>query len=86
MSYLLVFVTLQQHQRQMTSVSKGTSSHNHFFATFCIFSGIFLVNYTLINVAANLFYSSGLTLQDVVSLMDQVGLVCIMCLNSPGVF
>lgn len=64
---------VQQHQRQMTSVSKGTSSHDHFFATVCIFCVVFLVNCILINVAANVFYSSGLslTLEDVVSLMDQ---------------
>ncbi|KAK6146999.1 hypothetical protein DH2020_017911 [Rehmannia glutinosa] len=64
---------VQQDQGQ-TNVSKGALCHDHFFATLCIFSGIFLVNYMLMNLAANVFYSSGLislTLQDALSLLDQ---------------
>ncbi|KAI3473267.1 hypothetical protein Pfo_030559 [Paulownia fortunei] len=64
---------VQQDQGQ-TNVSKGALCHDHFFATLCIFSGIFLVNCMLMNLAANVFYSSGLispTLQDALSLLDQ---------------
>ncbi|KAG8376553.1 hypothetical protein BUALT_Bualt09G0075400 [Buddleja alternifolia] len=65
---------VQQEQGWM-NVSKGALCHDHFFATLCIFSGIFLVNCMLMNLAANVFYSSGLislTLQDALSLLDQV--------------
>ncbi|KAL6534182.1 Ethylene-insensitive protein 2 [Orobanche hederae] len=64
---------VQQDQGQ-TNVSKGALCHDHFFAIICIFSGIFLVNCMLMNLAANMFYGSGLislTLQDALSLMDQ---------------
>lgn len=57
-----------------TDVSKGAMCYDHFFATLCIFSGIFLVNSMLVNLAANVFYSSGiisLTSQDALSLLDQ---------------
>ncbi|KAL8538509.1 hypothetical protein ACS0TY_000499 [Phlomoides rotata] len=50
------------------------------FATSCIFSDIFPVNSMLMNLAANVFYSSGvssLTSQDALSLLDQVGIVLI---------
>lgn len=50
-------------------------SHDHLFAILGVFSGIFLVNYVLMNAAANEFYSSGLvllTFQDALQLMDQV--------------
>lgn len=50
-------------------------SHDHLFAILSVFSGIFLVNYVLMNAAANEFYSSGLvllTFQDALELMDQV--------------
>ncbi|KAK4392159.1 Ethylene-insensitive protein 2 [Sesamum angolense] len=65
---------VQQDQVQ-TNVSKVALCHDHFFATLCIFSGIFLVNCMLMNLAANVFYSSGLvslTLQDASSLLEQV--------------
>lgn len=58
-----------------TDVSKGALCYDHFFATLCIFSGIFLVNSMLVNLAANVFYGSGiisLTSQDALSLLDQV--------------
>ncbi|XP_059667630.1 ethylene-insensitive protein 2.2-like [Cornus florida] len=57
------------------NVSKRAVCHDHFFAILCIFSGIFMVNYVLMNSAANIFYSTGLvliTFQDALSLMDQV--------------
>ncbi|KAL8551436.1 hypothetical protein ACS0TY_000506 [Phlomoides rotata] len=67
------------------------------FATSCIFSDIFPVNSMLMNLAANVFYSSGvssLTSQDALSLLDQVGIseFCIfscfsfydVCLQSTG--
>ncbi|CAK9149943.1 unnamed protein product [Ilex paraguariensis] len=58
-----------------TNASKASLCNDHFLAILCIFSGIFLVNYLLINSAANVFYSTGLvllTFQDSFSLMDQV--------------
>lgn len=57
------------------NISKGALCHDHFFAIICIFSGIYMVNYVLMNSAANLFYSTGLvllTFQDAMSLMEQV--------------
>nr|GMC90495.1 ethylene-insensitive protein 2 [Ipomoea batatas] len=61
-------------------LSKEALCNDHFFAIVCIFSGIFLVNYVLVNSAASVFYnstsgSSGLvllTFQDALSLHDQV--------------
>ncbi|XP_075513009.1 ethylene-insensitive protein 2.1-like [Primulina tabacum] len=75
------------------NLSKGTLCHDHFFAIICIFSGIFLLNYMLMNLAANVLYSTGpllLTLQDALSLLDQVsrnsvasvGLIFIMFCSS----
>ncbi|XP_024983176.1 ethylene-insensitive protein 2-like isoform X2 [Cynara cardunculus var. scolymus] len=58
-----------------TQVTKGDLCHDHLYAIACVFSGIFLVNYVLMNSAANVFYSTGLdllTFQDALSLMDQV--------------
>ncbi|KAJ6699160.1 SOLUTE CARRIER PROTEIN FAMILY 11 MEMBER [Salix purpurea] len=55
--------------------SKGALCQNHFFAILCIFSGIYLVNYVLMNSAANVFYSTGLvllTFPDAMSLMEPV--------------
>ncbi|KAJ0503265.1 putative NRAMP family protein [Helianthus annuus] len=56
-------------------VSKGALCQDHLFAICCVFSGIFAINYILMNSAANVFYSTGLgllTFQDALSLMDQV--------------
>ncbi|KAF7145684.1 hypothetical protein RHSIM_Rhsim04G0146300 [Rhododendron simsii] len=56
------------------NVSKGLLCHDHFFAILCTFSGIALVNYVLMNAAANVFYNAGLlllTFQDALSLIDQ---------------
>ncbi|KAM7464170.1 hypothetical protein LguiA_032291 [Lonicera macranthoides] len=67
--------SIVQQDQGPTNISKGTLIHDHFFAILCIFSGIFLVNYVLMNSAANVFYSTGLvllTFQDALSLMDQV--------------
>ncbi|PIM99131.1 Mn2+ and Fe2+ transporters of the NRAMP family [Handroanthus impetiginosus] len=66
--------SIVQQDLGQTNVSKGALCHDHFFATLCIFSGIFLVNCMLMNLAANVFYSGGLsslTLQDALSLLDQ---------------
>ncbi|XP_076944616.1 ethylene-insensitive protein 2.2-like [Bidens hawaiensis] len=55
-------------------VSKGSVCVDHLFAISSVFSGIFMVNYVVMNSAANVFYSSGLdllTFQDALSLMDQ---------------
>ncbi|XP_051132230.1 ethylene-insensitive protein 2-like isoform X2 [Andrographis paniculata] len=64
---------VQQNQGHR-SVSKGELFNYHFFAIFGVFSGIFVANCMLVNLASNVFYSSGLTsltLQDAVLLMDQ---------------
>ncbi|XP_015574844.2 ethylene-insensitive protein 2 isoform X1 [Ricinus communis] len=56
-------------------VSKDTLCLHHFFAILCVFSGIYLLNYVLMNSAANVFNSTGLvllTFPDAMSLMEQV--------------
>ncbi|KAI7751597.1 hypothetical protein M8C21_019144 [Ambrosia artemisiifolia] len=56
-------------------VSKEALCLDHLFVISGVFSGIFVVNYVLMNSAANVFYSTGvdlLTFQDALSLMDQV--------------
>nr|KJB36585.1 hypothetical protein B456_006G166200 [Gossypium raimondii] len=70
--YLHSFIV--QHQGP-PNISKSASCHSHLFAILCAFSGICLVNYVLMNSAANVFYSAGLvlvTFQDAMSLMEQV--------------
>lgn len=67
--------SIVQHHQEPHNVSKGSLCHDHFFAILSVFSGIFLMNYVLMNSAANEFYSTGLILlsfQDAMSLMDQV--------------
>ncbi|KAK6943827.1 NRAMP family [Dillenia turbinata] len=66
--------SIVQHQLP-PNLSKNALCHEHFWAVVCIFSGIFLVNYVMMNSAANVFYGTGLvlfTIQDAMSLMDQV--------------
>ncbi|XP_004306246.1 PREDICTED: ethylene-insensitive protein 2 [Fragaria vesca subsp. vesca] len=72
-SQLSFILILQQHQQQQT-VSKDTLCQNHFVAIFCMFNGIYLVNYVLMTLAANAFYTSRglLTFQDAMSLIEQV--------------
>ncbi|XP_010558161.1 PREDICTED: ethylene-insensitive protein 2 [Tarenaya hassleriana] len=56
-------------------VSKSSLCQDHLFAIFCVFSGLSLVNYVLMNAAANVFHSTGLvflTFQDAMSLMEQI--------------
>ncbi|KAL0347191.1 UNVERIFIED_CONTAM: Ethylene-insensitive protein 2 [Sesamum calycinum] len=90
---LYLHSSLVQQDQGQTKVSKGALCHDHFFSTFCAFSGIFAVNCVLMNLAANVFYSSGfisLTLQDALSLLDQgfrsslasIALVSIMFLSN----
>ncbi|XP_058216376.1 ethylene-insensitive protein 2.2-like [Rhododendron vialii] len=67
--------SIVQQELGALNASKGLMSHDHLFAILGVFSGIFLVNYVLMNAAANEFYSSGLvllTFQDALQLMDQV--------------
>lgn len=67
--------SIVQQNQGSTQVSKGALCHDHLFAIACVFSGVFLINYILMNSAANVFYSTGLdllTFQDALSLMDQV--------------
>ncbi|GMI71236.1 ENHANCED RESPONSE TO ABA3, CYTOKININ RESISTANT 1, ORESARA 2, ETHYLENE INSENSITIVE 2, ORESARA 3 [Hibiscus trionum] len=71
--YLHSFI-VQQHQGP-PNISKSALCHSHLFAILCAFSGIYLVNYVLMNSAANVFHSEGLvlvTFQDAMSLMEQV--------------
>ncbi|KAL9258187.1 Ethylene-insensitive protein 2.1-like protein [Drosera capensis] len=54
--------------------SKSSPFYNSVFTTVTIFSGVSLVNFMLINSAANVFNSAGLvllTFQDALSLMDE---------------
>lgn len=73
--YLHSSIVQKQQKQGLENVSKNILLHDHFCAILCIFSGIFLVNYVLLNSAANYFYSTGLvllTFQDAISLLDQV--------------
>ncbi|KAE8702102.1 Ethylene-insensitive protein 2 [Hibiscus syriacus] len=57
------------------NISKRTLCHNHLFSILCGFGGIYLVNFVLMNSAANVFYSAGLalvTFYDAMSLMEQL--------------
>ncbi|XP_021620536.1 ethylene-insensitive protein 2 isoform X2 [Manihot esculenta] len=57
------------------NISKDVLCQHHFFVILCIFSGLFLVNYVLMNSAASVFNSTGLvllTFPDAMSLMEQV--------------
>ncbi|KAJ9181571.1 hypothetical protein P3X46_009688 [Hevea brasiliensis] len=71
--YLHSSFVLQHQGRQ--NISKDALCHHHFVAILCIFSGIFFVNYVLMNSAASVFNSTGLvllTFPDAMSLMEQV--------------
>lgn len=62
-----------QHERQ-PNVAVGALLNDHFFAILFIFTGIFLVNYVLMNSAAAVFGSTDVVFnfQDVPMFMDQV--------------
>ncbi|CAL1379069.1 unnamed protein product [Linum trigynum] len=63
------------HHQRLPNVSKSASCYDNFCAILCIFSGIYLVNYVLMNSAANVFHETGLvlvTFPDAMSLMEQV--------------
>ncbi|KAD7479809.1 hypothetical protein R6Q59_008651 [Mikania micrantha] len=67
--------SIVQQMQVSKPVSKEALCLDHLFAVSGVFSGIFAVNYVLINSAANVFYNTGLdllTFQDALSLMDQV--------------
>ncbi|KDP29130.1 hypothetical protein JCGZ_16519 [Jatropha curcas] len=71
--YLHSSFVMQYQGRQ--NISKDALCYNHFFAIVCIFSGIYLVNYVLMNSSASVFNSTGLvllTFADAMSLMEQV--------------
>ncbi|VVB13040.1 unnamed protein product [Arabis nemorensis] len=58
-----------------SDVDKNSLCQDHLFTIFCVFNGLSLVNYVLMNAAANVFHSTGLvvlTFQDAMSLMEQV--------------
>ncbi|KAM0943617.1 putative NRAMP family protein [Dioscorea sansibarensis] len=63
-----------QKQRGQPNSATNTLFHDHFFAILSIFSGIFLVNYVLMNSAAAVFSNTDtvLNFQDVNLLMDQI--------------
>ncbi|CAH9102700.1 unnamed protein product [Cuscuta epithymum] len=64
-----------QQEQASKRISKGAHCQDHFFAIVSIFSGIFLVNYMLLNLAASAFYNTGLvllTFHEALSLLDQV--------------
>ncbi|KAF6167830.1 hypothetical protein GIB67_027608 [Kingdonia uniflora] len=66
---------VQKQQQGSLGVSKSGLCQEHFFAILCVFSGVFLANYLLMNLAATVFHSAGLvvlTFQDILFLMDQV--------------
>ncbi|XP_042510313.1 LOW QUALITY PROTEIN: ethylene-insensitive protein 2-like [Macadamia integrifolia] len=70
-----VHSSIVQQLQVQPHVSKDTMCHDHFVAIICMFSGIFVVNYVLMNSAATVFHSAGLpvpTFQDALLLMDQV--------------
>ncbi|KAK8688882.1 hypothetical protein V6N13_087618 [Hibiscus sabdariffa] len=65
--------SIVQHQRP-ENISTNTLCHDHFFVIVCVFSGLCLVNYVLMNAASNVFYNAGLvliTFQDAMSLLEQ---------------
>lgn len=66
---------LLQESTSSSEVDKSRLYQNHLFAIFGVFSGLSLVNYVLMNAAANVFHSTGLvvlTFHDAMSLMEQV--------------
>lgn len=70
-----VHSSIIEQQKGPANASKRELCHDHFFAILCIFSGIYMVNYVLMNSAATVFHSAGLvvlTFQDIFLLMDQV--------------
>ncbi|EPS70151.1 hypothetical protein M569_04610, partial [Genlisea aurea] len=77
--------SIVQQAQGPTYVSKSALCQYHFCAILCIFSGIYLANCVVMNLAANFFYNSGLVplgLQDVLSLLDQLAVYR----NSVGAF
>ncbi|XP_010253910.1 PREDICTED: ethylene-insensitive protein 2-like [Nelumbo nucifera] len=73
--YLHSSIVQQQQLQKPSHASKNALCNDHFFAILCVFSGIFLVNYVLMNSAATVFHNAGavvLTFQDALLLMDQV--------------
>ncbi|XP_076923503.1 ethylene-insensitive protein 2.2-like [Bidens hawaiensis] len=67
--------SIVQQNQGPKQVSKEALCQGHLFAISCIFTGIFAINYILMNSAANVFYSTGLgllTFDDALSLTDQV--------------
>ncbi|KAL2894359.1 Protein ETHYLENE-INSENSITIVE 2 [Bienertia sinuspersici] len=71
-----LYSSIVQRYQGPACMPKGLRSQHNFIISFTISSGIFLVNYVLINSAANIFYSTGLglvTFQDAMALFDQSG-------------
>nr|XP_029120865.1 protein ETHYLENE-INSENSITIVE 2 isoform X3 [Elaeis guineensis]XP_029120866.1 protein ETHYLENE-INSENSITIVE 2 isoform X3 [Elaeis guineensis] len=66
--------SIVQRLRRLSNVAMGALFHDQFFAILFIFTGIFLVNFVLMNSAAVLSSKADneLNLQDVSLLMDQI--------------
>lgn len=76
------YIHMQQQSRQIVTV--GSLFNDHFFAILSIFTGIFLVNYVLMNSAATVFSNTDgvVNLQDLNFLMDQVWTFLPICVIS----
>ncbi|XP_044473414.1 ethylene-insensitive protein 2-like [Mangifera indica] len=69
---LYLHSSIIRHYQGWLKISKDTVCHYHFFAISCIFCGIYLVNFVMMNSAANVFHSTGLVLTTFQDVMDQV--------------
>ncbi|KAJ8424112.1 hypothetical protein Cgig2_018122 [Carnegiea gigantea] len=72
--YFYVHSSIVQRYQRPRGVPKSVWSHDNFIVTLTISSGIFLVNYLLMNSAASAFYSTSvgmINFQDSMSLVDQ---------------
>ncbi|KAK1283103.1 Ethylene-insensitive protein 2 [Acorus calamus] len=70
-----VYSSVVQQTRRQSNVPISAIYQDHFFAIILVFSGLFLVNYGVMNSAASVFHSASLdvlTLQDAFFLMDQI--------------
>ncbi|KAJ4971476.1 hypothetical protein NE237_004575 [Protea cynaroides] len=70
-----VHSSIVQQLQVQPHANKDAMCHDHFVAILCVFSGIFVMNYVLMNSAATVFHGAGLvvlTFQDALLLMDQV--------------
>ncbi|KAE8720329.1 pentatricopeptide repeat-containing protein [Hibiscus syriacus] len=72
-----LYSSIVQEHMGPPNISKSALCHNNLFSILCVFGGIYLVNFVLMNSAANVFYSADLglvTFHDAMSLMEQLTL------------